>query len=55
LSTRGKPVTVPSRPLAVSTNFIVPGFSVTNSTSVPGAKAIAHGLSKVPFSSIANG
>jgi ribonuclease HII len=28
---------------------------VTNSTSVPGAKAIAHGLSIAPFSSTANG
>jgi len=27
-------------------NFIVPAFSVTNSTLVPGAKAIAQGSSK---------
>src|SRR5688500_20372730 len=45
---------MPSRPLAVSTNLIRPGRSVTNSTFVPGAKASAHGSSKVPRSSIVN-
>src|SRR4051812_15171917 len=49
------PVTVPSRPLGRSTNFMVPFFSVTNSVWVPGAKAAAQGSSNVPTGVTLNG
>src|SRR5690348_13358713 len=43
------------RPLGRSTNFIVPGFSVTNTVCVPGAKAIAQALSNEPCAATLDG
>jgi ribonuclease HII len=49
------PLTVPILPVVVSMTFTAPAFSVTNSTGVPGAKAIAQGSSKVATSLVNGG